>query len=153
MLECRYCTSNDTKMQIGISGIFPEINTHFETTKLWVCLINSILPFSNGLYLLLFSSAWMRLLLYLHSHINGLVQEICNSSALAMELCLSCTNPLICWCLYSYNDHMPWIHLKNTVLDGLPLYWEHLIIGQYRWIVRKSQDYNYYISRCLKYLV
>ena len=27
------------------------------------------------------------------SQIDGLVQEICNSSALAMELCLSCTNP------------------------------------------------------------
>ena len=28
-------------------------------------------------------------------YIDGLVQERCNSSALAMELCLSCTNPLI----------------------------------------------------------
>ena len=31
---------------------------------------------------------------------NGLVQERCNSSALAMELQLSCTNPSIC----RYND-------------------------------------------------
>ena len=30
-----------------------------------------------------------------HKHIDGLVQERRNSSALAMELCLSCTNPLI----------------------------------------------------------
>ena len=30
-------------------------------------------------------------------HFDGLVQERCNSSTLAMELCLSCTNPLI-WC-------------------------------------------------------
>ena len=30
-------------------------------------------------------------------YIDGLVQEIRNSSALAMELCLSCTNPLICF--------------------------------------------------------
>ena len=29
----------------------------------------------------------------LSHHINGLVQERCNSSALAMELRLSCTNP------------------------------------------------------------
>ena len=29
-------------------------------------------------------------------HIDGLVQERGNSSALAMELRLSCTNPLIC---------------------------------------------------------
>ena len=28
-------------------------------------------------------------------HFNGLVQERHNSSALAMELCLSCTNPSI----------------------------------------------------------
>ena len=28
-----------------------------------------------------------------HNHIEGLVQERCNSSALAMELRLSCTNP------------------------------------------------------------
>ena len=35
-------------------------------------------------------------------HVDGLVQERCDSSALAMELCLSCTNPPIygftlCW--------------------------------------------------------
>ena len=30
------------------------------------------------------------------AHIDRLVQERCNSSALAMELRLSCTNPLIC---------------------------------------------------------
>ena len=29
------------------------------------------------------------------AHINGLVQERHNSRALAMELCLSCSNPLI----------------------------------------------------------
>ena len=31
------------------------------------------------------------------AHFDGLVQERHNSSALAMELCLSCTNPLILW--------------------------------------------------------
>ena len=31
-----------------------------------------------------------------YHHIDELVQERCKSSALAMELCLSCTNPLIC---------------------------------------------------------
>ena len=31
-------------------------------------------------------------------HIDGLVQERCNSSALAMELHLSCINPSICTC-------------------------------------------------------
>ena len=33
---------------------------------------------------------------YIPNNINGLVPEICNSSAIAMELRLSCTNPLIC---------------------------------------------------------
>ena len=33
-----------------------------------------------------------------HIYIDGLVQERCNSSALVMELYLSCTNPLICHC-------------------------------------------------------
>ena len=35
---------------------------------------------------------WMQFNWY---NIDGLVQERCNSSALAMELCLSCTNPSI----------------------------------------------------------
>ena len=33
----------------------------------------------------------------IRQYIDGLVQERCNSSALAMELRLSCTNPSICW--------------------------------------------------------
>ena len=32
---------------------------------------------------------------------DGLVQERCNSNALAMELCLSCTKPLI---YYDFDD-------------------------------------------------
>ena len=36
------------------------------------------------------------------THIDGVVQERCNSSALAMELRLSCTNPLISCCCH-YN--------------------------------------------------
>ena len=35
---------------------------------------------------------------YIYTH--GLVQQRCNSSALAMELRLSCTNPMICVCNY-----------------------------------------------------
>ena len=34
-------------------------------------------------------------LVYHTAHNNGLVQERCNSSALEMELCLSCVNPAI----------------------------------------------------------
>ena len=37
---------------------------------------------------------------YFKEIINGLVQERCNSSALAMELRLSCTNPSISWNMY-----------------------------------------------------
>ena len=37
-------------------------------------------------------------------YINGLVQERCNSSAYALELCLSCTNPLI------------WKYILNTLI-------------------------------------
>ena len=39
---------------------------------------------------------WVNTLRPSNAYINGLVQERHNSSALAMELCLSCTNPLIC---------------------------------------------------------
>ena len=35
-----------------------------------------------------------------HQYIYGLVQERHNSSALAMELCFSCTNPSICECSF-----------------------------------------------------
>ena len=34
-------------------------------------------------------------------YINGAVQERCESGVLAIELCLSCINPLICCCYYS----------------------------------------------------
>ena len=43
--------------------------------------------------------------LYLLEHIDGLVQERCNSSALAMELRLSCTNPLIG--MLCFTSHEP----------------------------------------------
>ena len=43
---------------------------------------------------------------------DGLLQERCNSSALALELCLSCTNPSLWWtasCLNSVNKRMSWL--------------------------------------------
>ena len=43
-------------------------------------------------------------------HINGLVQDRCNSSALAMELHLSCTNSCI---IYWDFSHVTWI--SNTI--------------------------------------
>ena len=44
-----------------------------------------------------------------HHHFDGLVQERRNSSALALELRLSCTNPLILYSLhflYKFTDIM-----------------------------------------------
>ena len=58
----------------------------------------------NGWLLQVFHLLW--------SYFNGLVQERRNSIANALELCLSCTNPLIyqsvmppCWCHNSRNRH------------------------------------------------
>ena len=46
-----------------------------------------------------------------HVHIDRLVQERCNCSALAMKLCLSCTNPTICRFPYDVPQctYTPWI--------------------------------------------
>ena len=41
--------------------------------------------------------------------INRLVQERCNSSALAMELCLSCTNPSIWYFCYRALSNMEFV--------------------------------------------
>ena len=60
-------------------------------------------------------SAYVVLLQYhllLNHYIDGLVEERRNSSALAMELCLSCTNPLI------YQEYMYFVRiiLCSTVI-------------------------------------
>ena len=57
---------------------------HASVFKSYCCLLETLIPL-----------AWH------WQQINGLVQERCNSSASAMELCLSCTNPSEC----SYYDH------------------------------------------------
>ena len=62
-------------------------------------------------------------------HINGLVQEIHYSSASAMELCLSCTNPSIWWLhemetfgpLWGESTSHQWIHL--TKASDMELWW------------------------------
>ena len=49
-------------------------------------------------------------------HIDGLVQERFNSSALAMELCLSCTNPLIqCTNVYGMPQDLQVLVLNSRV--------------------------------------
>ena len=58
-----------------------------------------------------------------HHHINGFVQERCNSSALAMELRLSCTNPSIyLWGIYStlIHYHFPKSSLFLVICEGNP---------------------------------
>ena len=56
-------------------------------------------------------------------HIDGLVQERCNSSALAMELRLSCINPQICNDLdWDYSLHGDYINCKITCLVSLSIF-------------------------------
>ena len=60
-------------------------------------------------------------MLILHSivlHINGLVQEIHNSSSLPMELCLYCTNPMIygCWKHSLSETSMCFFYIANTMV-------------------------------------
>ena len=50
-------------------------------------------------------------------HIDRLVQERRNSSALAMELCLSCTNPLLWW----YRSGSTLFQVKLVAYDTKPL--------------------------------
>ena len=46
------------------------------------------------------------------THINGLVQERCNSSALAMELCLSCINTMELHLSYT-TCATCWLHFES----------------------------------------
>ena len=62
---------------------------------------------------------------------DGLVQERYNSSALEMELHLSCTNASIWWC---------------SALSAFVLHLNHLIVSDYTWLPR-VQD-----ARCLLWL-
>ena len=50
-------------------------------------------------------------------HIDGFVQERCNSIANALELRLSCTNPSLCWCPYSGRESF---HGVSMMTGGPP---------------------------------
>ena len=94
-------------------------------------------------------------------HINGLVQERCNSSALALELHLSCTNPsILLQCQWSnhegYEQNDPkkdlfaiiipfqiLLMLFQEILPDISVW--HLGNSQWPWISCKS-----FISRSLK---
>ena len=54
--------------------------------------------------------------LHIPDYIDGLVQERCNSSALAMELYLSCTNPSICAKKLSVYNGCLWTVIPLTSL-------------------------------------
>ena len=71
-------------------------------------------------------------------HIDGLVQEWRNSSALTMELCLSCTNPLICTSPINFYQ-LPWIfHAQmggRDFLSHLPNQFIILLINLVEWFI------------------
>ena len=70
------------------------------------------------------NSQAMPILVRQHLHIDGLVQERCNSSALAMDLSLSCANPsiwvwswrcgcLVTWSCFQQNQLTRQLHLHH----------------------------------------
>ena len=63
---------------------------------------------------------WVKSFAEVLNPIDGSLQERRDSSALAMELCLSCTNPSIC-CLNHQSHH-------------LCIYCWSCLLGTYRWI-------------------
>ena len=118
---------------IQIFHIKPHENVNFFNTKITflkhaqvqyrhlstVCVIKCgqglLCPILLGCIIL-----WGRFMWFVHSHINGLVQQRRKSSALTTELRLSCTNPSIytspapssCHCCF------PFIHHPNDILPG-----------------------------------
>ena len=57
-----------------------------------------------------------------NANIDGLVQERCNSSALAMELRLSYTNPSIYFHVFSQNNQLIvayWRHMAKGILVNI----------------------------------
>ena len=69
--------------------------------------------------------AWAKWVSFYRGPFNALVQERRNSSALAMELCLSCTNPSIYKCMKSFVfcfkfpwRLLHWVQLTTYVITG-----------------------------------
>ena len=75
------------------------LELHLFCTNPLICKQHSVKIQSKyiekGMHLKMSAKCWS-LLQGKASHFDGLVQERCNSSALAMVLHLCCTNPLIC---------------------------------------------------------
>ena len=82
-------------------------------------------------------------------NIDGLVQEGCNSIALAMKSCLSCTNPSVLWFVRGVYT-LPRIPLYNFTSEDQPtwttwsLVWVYVIINTS--FVREPRDMSE--SRC-----
>ena len=74
-------------------------------------------------------------------HINGLVQERRNSSALAMELHLSCTNPLLCYGLSSWAPCQIFLRwMSQNIFDE-----KSTLVQAMAWC---HQAASHYLSQC-----
>ena len=76
-------------------------------------------------------------------YIYGFVQERHNSIANTLELCLSCTNPLICLKL---QPHLPWV--DNATLQFIEL--DDAMNISHHTTVLQTGNYNYpiFLHRC-----
>ena len=100
--ECIVFAISETKvLGVVFIGIIHLANSHWQnsvTSIEGLVLCVTVLLYSHGSHvvnwrLYVFYAFWKHVIV---DYSDGLVQERCNSSALAMELRLSCTNPSIC---------------------------------------------------------
>ena len=77
-------------------------------------------------------------------HIDGLVQERHNFSALAMELRLSCTNPSICPPNFAHGEHVTWFVVMICFWSILPLSFRvsSLVPVKQPWRIWVNTSYN-----------
>ena len=97
---------------------FPDIIYIFISADTWNLFPLIMLCIASSVHV---EAAW-------YQHIDGLVQEGCNSSVFAMELCLSCTDPSIwngsffppVYCMVMYMSwHTNHWHFAPTVTYSL----------------------------------
>ena len=83
---------------------------------------------------------------YCEDHIDGLVQERRNSSALTMELRLSCTNPSIWWfCLHNGVPILAKQHLYISILWPSNVIWHHTT---WYTLVQVMKAPSHYLTQC-----
>ena len=82
-------------------------------------------------------------------HFDGLVQERCNSTVLAMELCLSCINPSI-WYTVFCKWQLKWTWGNDTVSCHVIVF--KLLLKSMLWtglpIFMFLSDLRYFVSLC-----